>query len=177
MNKNQHYQEEQRIQTAAGSSTARNVCYQTPSQSSAVSIPHFLEQKQFSNFFQAVLKATKGFKPKVSFTAGCPQWKTCFSGRQVGSLREWGATILSLVIRTLNSAHGRYFLFPIHCLPQYMLAQFLLLRCWAASPWEIWRDILNLSQPIWVWANLEPKLNGTLISVYLLRDLYSARTH
>lgn len=44
-----------------------------PSQSSAVSIPHFLEQKQFSNFFQAVLKATKGFKPKVSFTAGCPQ--------------------------------------------------------------------------------------------------------
>lgn len=65
--------EEQRIQTAAGSSTARNVCYQTPSQSSAVSIPHFLEQKQFSNLFQAVLKATKGFKPKVSFTAGCPQ--------------------------------------------------------------------------------------------------------
>lgn len=49
------------------------MCYQAPSQSSAVSIPHSLEQKQFSTLLQAVLKATKGFKPKTSFTAGCPQ--------------------------------------------------------------------------------------------------------
>lgn len=39
-------------------------CPQAPSQSSAVSMPHFFG-KQFCNLFQAVLKATKGFKPSL----------------------------------------------------------------------------------------------------------------
>lgn len=58
------------------------------------SLTFWNKKKKISSLFQAVLKATKGLKPKMSFTAGCPQWKTCFSGRKVGSLREWGETIL-----------------------------------------------------------------------------------
>lgn len=103
--------------------------------------------------------------------------RICFSGRKVGSLKGWGGTVLSLVIRTWNSAHGSNFLFPIHHLPQYMLAQFLLLRCWAANPWEIWRDILNLSQPIWVWANLEAKIKRYInISLFIEGFLFCKNT-
>lgn len=177
-NKNQLHQQEQRIQTAAGSSIVRNGWYQAPSQSSAASIPPFLEQNNSPAYSKQCSRPQRDSNLKWASQQDVHSERlVSVAGKWQESLREWSETLLSLLIRTLNSAHTRYFLFPIHHLPQYMLAQFLLLRCWAASPWEIWRDILNLSQPIWVWANLEPKLNATLMSVYLLRDLYAAGIH